>query len=179
MEKLTLLYSKEEIASRVKELARTISQDYAGKELILVGILRGTFVFLADLIRLLEVPAIVDFIGISSYGLGTQSSQQIRLTKDLQVPIEGKDVLIVEDILDTGLTVDFVLKFLRARRPASLRVCALVDKAERRLVDVALDYVGFKLDKGFIVGYGIDCAERYRWLSDIYRIDADPKKNQG
>lgn len=173
MEKLTLLYSREEISRRVKELARAISRDYAARELILVGILRGTFVFLADLVRLLEVPAVVDFIGISSYGLGTESSQQIRLTKDLQVPIEGKDVLVVEDILDTGLTVDFVVKFLRSRGPASLKVCALIDKSERRLVEVPLDYVGFKLDKGFVVGYGIDCAERYRWLPDIYRIDPE------
>jgi hypoxanthine phosphoribosyltransferase len=171
MEKLTLLYSRTEIADRVKELSEAINRDYAQKELVLVGILRGTFVFLADLIRHLKVPAVVDFIGVWSYGVGTQSSQQIRLTKDPQVPIEGKDVLVVEDILDTGLTLDFVLKFLGNRQPASLKVCALVDKSERRLVHVPVHYIGFKLDRGFVVGYGIDYAERYRWLSDIYRLE--------
>lgn len=170
-QKLTLLYSKEEIAGRVKELAEAINRDYADRELILVGILRGTFVFLADLVRSLKIPVVVDFMGVSSYGLSNESSQQMTLTKDLQVSIEGKDVLVVEDILDTGLTVDFALKFLGPRRPTSLKVCALIDKSERRLVRVSADYVGFELDRGFIVGYGIDYGERYRHLPDIYRVE--------
>ena len=172
MEKLTLLYSRQEIAGRVKALAEAISRDYADKDLVVVGILRGTFVFLADLVRLLKVPVRVDFIGVSSYGLGTESSQQIVLTKDLQLSVAGNDVLVVEDILDTGLTVDFVLKFLRHKQPASVKVCALIDKRERRLIDVPVDYSGFELESGFVAGYGIDCAEKYRWLPDIYRVDS-------
>lgn len=171
MEKLTLLYSRAEILERVAEIAENINRDYRDKSLLIVGILRGTFIFLADLIRQLKVEAEVDFIGISTYGLGRRSSQQITLTKDLQVPVSGKDVLIVEDILDTGLTVDFVLKFLHQRQPASLKVCVLIDKKERRVLDVPVEYVGFDLDRGFVVGYGIDFAERYRWLSEIYRLD--------
>ncbi len=171
MEKLTLLYSRAEILERVSEIAKKINRDYRGKRLLIVGILRGTFIFLADLIRQLQVEAEVDFIGISTYELGSQSSQQITLTKDLQVPVSGKDVLIVEDILDTGVTVDFVLKFLQQRQPASLKVCVLIDKKERRVIDVPVEYVGFDLAQGFVVGYGIDFAERYRWLSEIYRLD--------
>ncbi|MBI2359746.1 MAG: hypoxanthine phosphoribosyltransferase [Deltaproteobacteria bacterium] len=172
MDKLTLLYSRQAIAERVRALAEAINSDYADKELVLVGILRGTFVFLADLIRLIKVPVTVDFIGVSSYGLGTESSQQIALTKDVQIPVTGKHVLVVEDILDTGLTVDFVLRSLRQRQPASLRVCALIDKKERRLIDVPVDYVGFDLKSGFVAGYGIDCAERYRSLPDIYLVES-------
>lgn len=178
MERLTLLYSREEVAGRVEELAEEISRDYAGRELVIVGILKGTFVFLADLIRCLKVPVVVDFVGLSSYGLGSESSQQVALTKDLQVSIEGEDVLVVEDILDTGLTVDFVMKFLRERRPASLKLCALIDKRERRIVPVAVDYVGFELDKGFVVGYGIDYAERYRHLPDIHRIELENEQGK-
>lgn len=173
MERLTLLYSRSEIATRVEKLAGEIHRDYAGKEIVLIGILRGTFVFLADLVRQLKLPIILDFVGLSSYGLGAESTQKITLTKDLQVEIEGKDVLVVEDILDTGLTVDFVLKFLREKRPASVKVCALIDKRERRVVSVDVDYVGFRLDRGFVVGYGIDYAERYRNLPEIYRLEID------
>lgn len=173
MERLTLLYSRNEIAARVEQLAGEIYRDYAGKEIVLIGILRGTFVFLADLVRQLRLPIILDFVGLSSYGLGAESSQKITLTKELQVAVEGKDLLVVEDILDTGLTVDFVLKFLNRRRPASVKVCTLIDKRERRVVPVRVDYVGFNLDKGFVVGYGIDYAERYRNLPEIYRLEID------
>ena len=176
MERLISLYSRREIAERVAGLAEAISCDYANKELVMVGILKGAFVFMADLIRCLKVPSVVDFVGLSSYGLGNQPSQQIVLTKDLQVSVEGKDVLIVEDILDTGLSVDFVQKYLRERRAGSLRLCALIDKTERRIVPLAVDYVGFKLDKGFVVGYGIDYAERYRHLPDIHRVEFHHKQ---
>jgi hypoxanthine phosphoribosyltransferase len=176
LERLIPLYSRWEIANRVEELAEAMNRDYEGKKLVMVGILKGAFVFLADLIRCLKVPSVVDFVGLSSYGLANQSSQQIVLTKDLQVSIEGRDVLVVEDILDTGLSVDFVLKHLRERRPGSLRLCALIDKPERRIVPVAADYVGFKLDRGFVAGYGIDYAERYRHLPDIHRVEFDHKQ---
>ncbi len=126
---------------------------------------------MADLIRSLRVPCVVDFVGLSSYGLGSESSRRITLTKDLQTPIEGKDVLLVEDILDTGLSVDFVLKYCQERRARSLRLRALIEKTDRRIVPVTIDYVGFKLRKGFVVGYGIDYAERYRQLSDIHRVE--------
>lgn len=174
--RLSLLYSRPVIASRVVELAQAINRDYEATELVLVGILRGAFVFLADLIRCLTVRVIVDFIGISSYGPGSESSQQLTLTKDLQVSIKGKDVLLVEDILDTGLTADFVLRFLRTRRPASLRTCVFIDKSERRVVPVAIDYVGFRLDRGFVVGYGIDFADRHRELPEIYRVEFEEEK---
>lgn len=175
MERLIPLYSRREIANRVEGLAEAISYDYANKELVMVGILKGAFVFLADLIRCLRIPTVVDFVGLSSYGLGNQSSRQIVMTRDLQLPVEGKDVLVVEDILDTGLSVDFVLSYFRKRRPGSLRLCALIDKTERRTIPLTVDYVGFKLDKGFVVGYGIDYAERYRHLPDIHRVEFDHK----
>lgn len=170
-ERFVLLYPREEVAERVRELAKAISGDYQDRELVLVGVLKGAFVFLADLIRHLTVPAMVDFIGLSSYGSRSESSGEVVLTKDLQIPIEGRDVLVVEDILDTGLTTDLVLKRLQERRPASLKLCALIDKKERRRVPVAVDYVGFELDKGFVVGYGIDYDEQYRHLPDVYRLE--------
>ncbi len=170
-ERLTLLYTREEIAKQVAKLAEEISDDYREKDLVLVGILKGAFLFLADLIRYLTVPAMVDFIGLSSYGFGREPSDEIILTKDLQLTIEGRDVLVVEDILDTGLTTDLAMKRLQTRRPASLKLCALIDKRERRKVPVTVDYVGFTLDHGFVVGYGIDYAERYRHLPDLYIVN--------
>lgn len=169
--RLVLLYSRDEIARRVRELARIISAEYADKDLVLIGILRGAFMFLADLIRHLTIPAAVDFIGAASYGYHSESSGQIQITKDLQIPIEGRDALLVEDIEDTGITLQRILELLKGRKPRSLKVCALIDKKERRLADVKVDYVGFEIPQGFIVGYGIDYAERYRHLPDIYRIE--------
>lgn len=175
--RLRLLYSRSEIADRVADLAQAIDRDYGASEIVIVGILRGTFVFLADLVRQLTAPVVIDFVGTSSYGSLSESSQRISVTKDLQVAVEGKQVLAVEDILDTGLTLDFVVKFLRARGPASVRTCVLIDKRERRVIPVAADYVGFRLDRGFVVGYGIDFADRYRQLPEIYRLEfADPAK---
>lgn len=170
-ERLILLYSRDDIARRVRELAAVISAEYADKDLVLVGILRGAFVFLADLIRHLTIPAAVDFIGAASYGSGSQTSGQIQITKELQIPIAGRDVLLVEDIEDTGITLQGILERVRRQNPRSLKVCTLVDKKERRLVDVKVEYVGFEIPRGFIVGYGIDYAERYRYLSEIYRIE--------
>jgi hypoxanthine phosphoribosyltransferase len=170
-EQLVLLYSRDQISRRVSELAAVISADYAGGDLVLVGILRGAFVFLADLIRQLTVPVAVDFIGAASYGSRTQTSGQVAITKDLQVPVSGRDLLLVEDIEDTGVTLQVIQDKLKRLGPRSTKVCTLIDKRERRLVDVQLDYVGFKIAKGFIVGYGIDYAEQYRYLPDIYRIE--------
>ncbi len=178
-ERLTLLYSRNEIAKRVRELAAAIDTDYAGGELVLIGVLRGAFVFLADLIRQLTVPVVIDFIGAVSYGNRTETSGQVTITKNLQVPITGRDVLLVEDIEDTGITLQSVLDMLKPHAPRSIKVCAFIDKRERRVTDLWVDYIGFEISKGFIVGYGIDYAERYRQLPDIYRIEGMEEGDEG
>jgi hypoxanthine phosphoribosyltransferase len=170
-ERLVLLYSRDQIARRVRELAAVISADYAGRDLVLIGILRGAFVFLADLVRQLTIPVVVDFVGAASYGSRTQTSGKVAITKDIQVPISGRDLLLVEDIEDTGITLQAIQTKLEKLGPRSIKVCTLIDKHERRLVDLQVDYVGFKITQGFVVGYGIDYAERYRSLPDIYRIE--------
>jgi hypoxanthine phosphoribosyltransferase len=177
-ERLVLLYSKDQIAQRVRDLAARISADYAGSDLVLIGILRGAFVFLADLMRQLTIPAKVDFIGAASYGSGTESSGQVATTKELQLPVSGRDLLLVEDILDTGVTLQKIKTNLKELGPRSIKICTLIDKRERRQVDVPVDYVGFEVDQGFIVGYGIDYAERYRHLPDIYRIEEPAKPGE-
>lgn len=177
-ERLVLLYSRDQIAQRVRELAASISADYAGSDLVLIGMLRGAFVFLADLIRQLTIPAKVDFMGAASYGSRTQTSGQVATTKELQLPVSGRDLLLVEDIEDTGVTLQETQKKLKELGPRSIKVCTLIDKRERRRVDVPIDYVGFEIDKGFIVGYGIDYAEQYRYLPDIYRIKEPGKPGE-
>ena len=161
-----------EIDRRVAELGAQISQDYAGREIMLTCVLKGGFIFLADLVRALEVPCSLDFMVISSYGTGTQSSGVVRILKDLDTPIEGRDVLIVEDIVDSGLTLSYLLRNLRTRKPASLEVCTLLSKPARRENDVECRYVGFEIPDTFVVGYGLDAAERFRELPDIWSVDA-------
>jgi len=158
----------------VGRLASEISTDYRGKRPLLIGVLKGAFVFLADLIRHLTIPVEVDFVRLSSYGSGMVSSGRIRVTKELESEIEGRDVLIVEDIVDTGLSLRYLVDDLRSRRPATLRICTLVDKKARRQVEVEVDYVGFEIEEGFIVGYGIDYDERYRELPAIYVVEKSP-----
>jgi hypoxanthine phosphoribosyltransferase len=167
---LSLLFSREAIAARVKELAKQINHDYTGKELLVAGILKGAFVFLADLVRELEVTLEVDFIRAASYGHGTTSSGQVRLTKDLDGHIVGRHVLIVEDILDTGLTLHALLQQLQSRGPASLKVCVLLNKPSRAQHLLKPDYVGFEVSDDFVVGYGIDYAEQYRQLPAIHAL---------
>jgi len=162
-----VLYTKEEIDKRVTELADTISRDYKGKEIIVIGVLKGAFIFMADLIRCLNVPCIVDFIRVASYGSGTVSSGEIEIKKDIETNIEGKDVLIIEDIIDTGLTMSFLMDKLKERNPHSLKVCVFLDKKHRREIEFNADYVGFTMDEGFVVGYGLDCNEMDRFLADI------------
>jgi hypoxanthine phosphoribosyltransferase len=162
-----ILFPKERINKRVRELAGQISRDYAGRELLLVGILKGAFIFMADLIRGISVPCKVDFVRLASYGGGSLSSGEVKITKDLEMPIEGRDVLIVEDIIDTGLTLTHLFKVLRERRPASLRVCAFLDKKERRRIPFEADYVGFAIPDSFVVGYGLDFNENFRFLPDV------------
>jgi len=170
VEEKELLYSKEVIAERVKELADRISRDLEGKDVVLIGVLKGAFIFLADLVRSLTIPHTVDFVRLASYGSGTVSSGQITVSKDLETDIEGKAVVIVEDIVDTGESMAFLRERLGKRNPASVQICALIDKTERRGKTVIVDYVGFALDEGFIVGYGLDFDERFRFLPDIYAI---------
>lgn len=162
-----LLLPKETIGRRVRELAEQISGDYEGREPLLVGILNGAFIFMADLIRGMSIPCRVDFVRVASYGSGSQSSGDIRITKDLETPITGKDVLIVEDIIDTGLTLSRLLGVLGERQPASVRVCAFLDKSGRRRVPFTADYVGFTIPDRFVVGYGLDFNENYRFLPDV------------
>ena len=165
-----LVISAEDIERQVKRLADQISADYQGSDIVLVGVLKGAFVFLADLARQLTIPAQLDFVRLASYGTGTKSSGEIRITIDVELDLTDRNVLIVEDIVDSGLTTTFLREHLSAKNPRSLKICALLDKAERRTVSVPLDYVGLHLDKGFVVGYGLDCDEAYRQLPDIYEL---------
>jgi hypoxanthine phosphoribosyltransferase len=162
-----ILFPEKMIDKRVRELAGQISGDYDRRELLFVGILKGAFIFMADLIRRMSVPCQVDFVRLASYGSGSQSSGKVTITKDLETPIEGRDVLIVEDIIDSGLTLSYLVKVLRERRPASLRVCAFLDKKERRQVTFDADYVGFTIPDAFVVGYGLDFNENFRFLPDV------------
>ncbi|MGQ9921049.1 MAG: hypoxanthine phosphoribosyltransferase [Desulfobacca sp.] len=164
------LITRDQIRSRLQELAADLNRDYAGQPLILVGVLKGVFVFLADLIRLLEMPVRVDFVRLRSYGAADTSSGKVEITKDLEIPIRGEHVLIVEDIIDSGLTLQYLVHHLQQMQPKSLKICCLTDKAERRSVDIPVDYVGFQVSKGFLVGYGLDYAEKYRQLPDICEL---------
>ncbi len=170
MANLDILIGRTAIANRVAELGQQISADYAGSELLVVGVLTGAFVFTADLIRALDLPLAVDFIRVASYGEATCSSGNICLTKDLECQVAGRHLLLVEDIVDTGRTLAWLQAHLLARNPASLKLCALIDKRERREVVVAVDYVGFPVAEGFLVGYGLDCGGRYRQLQDICHL---------
>jgi len=159
-----ILVQPDELARRVRELGAEISRDYEGRELLLVGVLKGAVFFLSDLMRSIDVSCEVDFIAVASYGSATESSGVVRILKDLDAAIEGRDVLIVEDIVDSGLTLQYLLRNLGARGPATLEVCALLTKPERRRVDLSPRYVGFEIPDRFVVGYGLDHAERFRNL---------------
>ena len=167
---MKLLIAEKEVQKKVSRLARKISRDFAGRELLLVGILKGAFIFMADLARRMTTPVKVDFVRLASYGSGTQSSGRVRITKDLETSLRGKDVLIVEDIIDTGVTLDYLFHRLQARRPRSLKTVTLLDKPERRKVDFQADYIGFTIGNHFVVGYGMDCNEEYRNLPEIYVV---------
>ncbi|MBI2847750.1 MAG: hypoxanthine phosphoribosyltransferase [Chloroflexi bacterium] len=166
-----VLFTRKEVAAAVKRLAAEIKRDYAGKNPVLIGILKGSFIFMADLIRLLDFPLTVEFVTLSSYGSSTESSGKIKLVRCLQSPVKGRDVLVIEDIVDTGLTIAFLLEYLRKRKPASLKLCSLLEKPARRKAPVTIDYLGFTVPNKFIVGYGIDWNERYRHLSDICYLE--------
>ncbi len=160
-----VLLSEEQIAAKVAELGARISKEYEGRELTLVSVLKGSLPFMADLMRRITIPVRIDLMEVSSYGgTATESSGLVRILKDLSAPIEGRDVLIVEDIIDTGLTLNYLMRYLRGKNPRSIKVCALLDKPARRLVELDIDYVGFEIPDAFVVGYGLDFGEIYRNL---------------
>ncbi len=166
-----VLFTRQEIASTVKRLAAEITRDYQGKNPVLIGILKGSFVFMADLVRLLDFPLEVEFITLSSYGQDTQSSGKIKVVQGLRCPVKGRDVLVIEDIVDTGVTSTFLMEYLRRKKPATLKLCSLLDKPARRRVPILIDYLGFTVPDKFIVGYGIDWNEKFRHLPDICVLD--------
>jgi hypoxanthine phosphoribosyltransferase len=171
---LDVLISEEAIQARVRELGQKITSDYRGKTVHLVCVLKGAYTFLADLARHIDLPVTLDFLAVSSYGKGKSTSGEVQLTKDLDQSLEGKDVIVVEDIADTGLTLNYLLNLLRSRRPASLRVCAFLSKPSRRQIDVAVDYVGFEVPDRFVVGYGLDHDQLHRNLRYIAAMDEQP-----
>jgi hypoxanthine phosphoribosyltransferase len=167
------LISRQDIDRRVKELAGEISRDYGGGDLVLIGVLKGAFIFLADLVRELTFPVEIDFVRLASYGGGTSPTGEVHITKDVELSLKGRDVLIVEDIMDIGFTLNFLRHHLATHSPSSLKICVLVDKRERREIEVPLDYVGFVVEKGFLVGYGLDCGEKMRTLPEIFVLEKD------
>jgi hypoxanthine phosphoribosyltransferase len=169
-----ILISEHDIQRRVSELAAEISRDYEGKEVTLVGVLKGAFIFLSDLARHLDVRNTIEFMSVSSYGMGTTSSGAVRVLMDLRQSIEGKHVLVVEDIVDTGLTLHYLLELLATREPASLHTCALVRKKERHEIEVRIDYLGFDIPNVWVIGYGLDHAEQFRALPYIGILDPPP-----
>ena len=164
---MEILFTKQQIADRTREIGEKITADYAGKSIVLIGVLKGAAIFLADLARAIGVDNTFDFVAVSSYGRARVSSGAVKLIKDIDNPIEGKHVIIVEDILDTGLTLSFLKRMLMQHRPRSLRVAALLDKPERRIEPIQAEYVGFSIPNHFVIGYGMDYAERFRNLPDI------------
>jgi len=162
--------NEDEIEKLVADVAQKISDDYKNSELVLIGVLKGAFVFMSDLIRKITIPVKIDFVGISSYGSNTVSSGKITLTRNIEIDIKNKDVLIIEDIIDTGLTLKYLIDYLKSFDPKSVKICALLDKYERRKTKTGVDYPCHKIEKGFIVGYGIDYAEDYRNLPAIYHL---------
>jgi hypoxanthine phosphoribosyltransferase len=161
------------IQARIREMGREIAKDYAGRDPHLVGVLKGACTFMTDLSRSVDLPLTLDYIAVSSYGAATKSSGEVKLVKDLDQGLEGRDLLVVEDIVDTGLTLNYLLNVLKARGPRTLKVAALLSKPSRRLVEVKVDYVGFSIDDHFVVGYGLDYNEKYRNLKDIVIYGAD------
>lgn len=164
---LKVLLSEEELNRKVQELGQRISEDYRGKNLLMVSVLKGSVVFMADLMRAVTIPCEIDFMSVSSYGSGTKTSGVVKIVKDLDINLAGRDLLIVEDILDSGMTLAYIKQMLLDRHPHSIRICTLLDKPERRQADIAADYKGFEVPDEFVVGYGLDYSEKYRNLPYI------------
>jgi len=171
-----VLFSSSDIKDRISELGKEITQDYKYKNLLLVSILRGGVIFLSDLIKEIDLPLSIDFMSISAYGINGTSTGVVRITKDLDESIEGKDVLIVEDIIDTGLTISYLLRNLKSRFPNSLEICTLLDRDIRRIADINIKYIGFKIGEKYIVGYGLDYKQKFRNLQSIYELKLDTVK---
>jgi len=169
--RLDLVLSRDEIVREVKRLAQEIERDYQGKSPLLIGVLKGCFVFMADLARFLQLPVEIDFITLSSYDQATVTSGEVKVVQELRSELKGQDIIIVEDILDTGLTLSYLIDILRREKPASLKVCVLFDKPSRRQVPVNVDYLGFTVPDKFLVGYGLDCGGKFRQLPDLYSIE--------
>jgi len=165
------IVSSLQLQARVEELGRQITKEYQGRQMVLLGVLNGAFIFAADLCRAIDLDMEIDFIRVTSYGTSTESSGTIRLLKEPSIDLTGKDVLLIEDIVDTGTTMAWLQNHFRQSPANTVRICSLIDKKERRSVPVDVDYIGFSLDKGFLVGYGLDCAEKYRNLPAIYALD--------
>lgn len=175
-EHLKVLIRRSAIQKRVQEIGKQITKDYRGERVHLIGVLKGASIFLADLVRTVGLEVSLDFMAVSSYGKGTRTSGEVKLSKDLDTSIEGLNVILVEDILDTGLTLGYLCRVLRQRKPKDLRIAALLDKPDRRLMkDVKADYVGFQIPNEFVVGYGLDYAERYRNLKDVCVLSLPPE----
>jgi len=170
MPDLLPVLTKDDIDKRVNAIAHKISLDYKDRELVLIGVLKGAFIFLSDLIQSLTIPVKVDFVGASSYSSGTSSAGNIRLTKDVDIDLKNKDILIVEDIVDTGLTLSYIVDYLKSFNPKTIKICTLIDKHERREAKINIDYVCHVYEKGFLVGYGLDYLEDYRDLPGIYHL---------
>jgi hypoxanthine phosphoribosyltransferase len=168
---LKILISRDEIAKAIDRLACEIKRDYQDKQPLLISVLKGSFVFMADLIRQLDLPLELDFIRLASYGAARESSGKVRVVQGVKTPIKGRDILVIEDIVDTGITISFVLDYLKKKQPASLKLCTLTDKPPRRRVSVPIDYRGFTVPNKFIVGYGLDLGQRFRNLPDIYALE--------
>ncbi len=172
---LKVLLRHSAIQRRIRQMGAQISRDFRDEQIHLIGVLKGASIFLADLVRQIRVEVSLDFMAVASYGKGSQSSGQVRLTKDLDTSIEGLNVILVEDILDTGLTLSYLYRVLQQRKPKTLRIAALLDKPERRIKEVKADYVGFQIPNEFVVGYGLDYAERYRNLKDVCVLSLSPE----
>lgn len=170
-DKLEKLFDEDQIRAAVKRLAEMITRDFDGEEIVFVSVLKGSFMFISDLMKEIKNPVVIDFIRASSYGSDTTTSGKVKLTKDLETDITGRNVIIIEDIIDSGLTLTAIREMLLARKPRALKICALVDKRARRKVEIEGDYIGFSMEDGFIVGYGVDYAERYRNLPAIYVVE--------
>jgi hypoxanthine phosphoribosyltransferase len=176
VDKLKVLITREQIAAKVAEIGARITADFAGDSVVLIGVLKGASIFLADLARQIQLDASFDFIAVASYGIARQQSGEVKLVKDVDRSMEGKNIILVEDILDTGLTLTYIKNLLQTHQPKALKVAALLDKVSRRTEPIQGDYVGFQIPDEFVVGYGLDFAERYRNLPDIYILESQPDR---
>ncbi len=171
VDELKLIISPDEIQAKIEELGKEITRDYEDKKLVVIGILKGAFIFMADLVRSIDLPIEIDFVRLQSYGSSTESSGQISITKDVELSLKDKHVLVVEDIIDTGYTIQYLKEILSLHKTASVKICCLIDKKERREVEIDADYVGFEIERGFLVGYGLDYDEKYRNLPGVYHLN--------